>query len=38
MKKPYMLTIIHSSGMDCGFTILFQPYGSRAGIFESKLF
>ena len=36
MKKPYIRTIIGSSGRDC-ILILFQPYSSKAGIFESNL-
>ena len=38
MKKLYMCTTICSSGKDCGLTILFQFYGSRAGLSESNLF
>ena len=36
MKKPYIRTIIGSSGRD-SILILFQPYSSKAGIFESNL-
>ena len=42
MKKPNMCTIIGSSGRDFVLTwvliILFQLYGSRAGLFEGDLF
>ena len=38
MKKLYVLTIIGSSGRNCGLIILFQIYGSKAGLFESNLF
>ena len=38
MKKLYMHTIIGSSGRDCVLTILFQLYGSKAGLFEGNLF
>ena len=37
MKKLYMCTIIGSSGRDCVLIILFQFYGSKAGLFESNL-
>ena len=33
-----MRTIIDSSGKDCVLIILFQLYGSKAGLFESNLF
>ena len=38
MKKLYMHTIIGSSGKDFVLTILFQLYGSKAGIFKCNLF
>ena len=38
MKKPYMCTIIGSSGWEFVLIILFQLYGSKAGLFESDLF
>ena len=38
MKKPYMRTIIGSSGRDCVLIILFQFYDSKARLFESNLF
>ena len=38
MKKPYTRTIIGSSGRDCVLIILFQLYGSKAGLFEGNLF
>ena len=38
MKKPYMRTITGSSGRDCILIILFQIYGSKAGLFEGNLF
>ena len=38
MKKPYMHTIIGSSGRDCVLIILFQLYGSKARLFEYNLF
>ena len=38
MKKPYMRTIIGSSGRDCDLIILFQLYTSKAGLFEGNLF
>ena len=38
MKKLYMRTIIGSSGRDCVLIILFQLYGSKAGLFEGNLF
>ena len=38
MRKPYMCSIIGSFGSDCGLIILFQLNGSKAGLFESKLF
>ena len=38
MKKRYIRTIIRSSGKDCVLIILFQLYGSKAGLFESNLF
>ena len=37
MKKLYMRTIIGSSGRECVLIVLFQPYGSKAGIFENNL-
>ena len=36
--KPYMLTIIGSSGRGCVLIISFQLYACKAGIFESNLF
>ena len=38
IKKLYMYTIIGSSGRDCVLIILFQLYGSKAGLFEDNLF
>ena len=38
MKKPYMHTIIGSSGRDCVLIILFEFHGSRAGLFDGDLF
>ena len=38
MRKPYMCSIIGSFGSDCGLIILFQLNGSKARLFESKLF
>ena len=38
MKKPYMPAIIGSSERDCVLIILFQLYGSKAGLFDSTLF
>ena len=38
MKKLYMCTIIGSSGRECVLIILFQLYGSKAGLFEGDLF
>ena len=38
MKKPYMCTIVGSSGIDRVSIILFQLYGSKAGLFEGSLF
>ena len=38
MKKLYMYTIIGSSGMGRVLIILFQPYGSKVGLFEDSLF
>ena len=38
MKKPYMRTIIGSSGGDCVLVILFQLYGYKGGLFEGNLF
>ena len=38
MKKPYLRTIEGSSGKDCVLIILFQLYGSKAGLFEGNLF
>ena len=37
MKKPYMGTIIGSSGRDCVLIILILLYGSKAGHFEGNL-
>ena len=34
MKKPYMHTIIGSSGRDCVLIILHQLCGSKAGLFK----
>ena len=31
-KKPYMRTIIRSSGKDCVLIVLFQLYGPKAGL------
>ena len=38
MKKQYMCTIVGSSGRDCILIILFQLYGTKAGLFEDNLF
>ena len=38
MKKLYTDTIIGSSGRGCVLIILFQLYGSKAGLFEGNLF
>ena len=38
MKKPYISTIIRSSGKVCVLIILFQLYGSKAGLLDSNLF
>ena len=38
MKKPYIHTIIHYSGKHCVLIILFQLYGSKAGLSDSNLF
>ena len=38
MKKPYIRLIIDSSGRDFVLIILFQLYGSKAGLFEGNLF
>ena len=38
MKKPYLCTIIGSSGRDCVLIILFELYGSKTGFFEGNLF
>ena len=38
MKEPYTRTIIGSSGRDCVLIIIFQLYGSKAGLFEGNLF
>ena len=38
MKKPYIHTIVRSYGKECVLTILFQLYGSKAGLFDSNLF
>ena len=38
MKKPYMWSIIGSSGWEFVLIILFQLYGSKAGLFENDLF
>ena len=32
MKKPYMRTIVSSSGRDYVLIILYQLYGSKAGL------
>ena len=32
-----MRTVISSSGRECVLIILFQLYGSKAGLFESKI-
>ena len=37
MRNPYMGTIIGSSGRECALVILFQIYGSKAGLFEGNL-
>ena len=37
MKKPYMCTIIGSSGRDCVLIVLLQLYCSKAGLFEGGL-
>ena len=38
MKKLYMRTIIGASGKVCVLIILFQLYGSKAGLFGGNLF
>ena len=38
MKKPYIHTIIGSSGREYVLTISFQLYGSKAELFESNIF
>ena len=38
MKKLYMCTIIGYSGRDCVLIMLFQLYGSKAGLFQVDLF
>ena len=38
MKKTYMHIILSSSGKDCVLIILFQLYGSKAGLFEGNVF
>ena len=38
MEKPNMCTIIGSSGRDCVLITLFQLYGSKAGLFQDRLF
>ena len=38
MKKPYMRTIVGSSGSDCVLIILLQLCGSKAWLFEGDLF
>ena len=38
MKKPYMHTIVGSSGRNFVLIILFQLQGSKSGLFESNLF
>ena len=38
MKKPYMRTIIGSSGRDCVFIMLFPLYGSKTGLIQDNLF
>ena len=35
-KKPYMGTIVGSFERNCVLIILFQLYGSEAGLFESN--
>ena len=37
MRKPYMCTIIDSSGSDCILIILFQICDPKAGLFEGNL-
>ena len=37
IKKPYVCTIIGSSGRDFVLMILFRLYGSKAGLFEGSL-
>ena len=37
-KKPYMHTIVGSSGRNFVLIILFQLQGSKTGLFESNLF
>ena len=38
MKKPYMRTIIGSSGRDCVFIMLVPLYGSKTGLIQDNLF
>ena len=38
MKKLYMHTAVGFSGRECILIILFQLYGSRAGLLEDDLF
>ena len=38
MKKMYMRTILGSPVRDHILIVLFQLYGSKAGLFESNLF
>ena len=38
MKKPYLRTVIGSSGMDCVLIILIQLYSSNARLFEGNIF
>ena len=38
MKKPYIHTAAGFSGRECILIILFQLYGSRAGLLEDDLF
>ena len=38
MKKLYLRTTIGSSGRDYVLIVLFQLYGTNAGLFEDNLF
>ena len=38
MKKPYLRTIIGSSGKGCVSVILFKLNGTKDGLFEDNLF